>query len=341
MAKACSEDERLWLLLHHQLLLAATKQSSSAFVWLNEVTLHENFNKHFGGTVKHTPQELVTLRNMVVPGLLWTLKASQNTAITKSRRVEVPSFKISSDIVTEYCSLLNQGVSSGFEVPSEDSSDIWKFLLGVVREQYPALVSGGTAKQDVIVPETITIDDDASLSSMTSVPDDAFSTDEDKEEDVVAADESHGPQYQRSGETLHTATDGTVTARFKIDLSNGTGFDYIDILPAQRTSVAESEASYVLPIPSIYKIPRHTNFSWVQDNSNLNTWRRGHESWEPRFLFRSFRVDTDRYYGSNLVGTYKGLINPNDRGWSERYSRGLDQIMRRHQTGHDKKSIVR
>ncbi|KAJ4318986.1 hypothetical protein N0V94_004123 [Neodidymelliopsis sp. IMI 364377] len=313
----------------------------SAFVWLNEVTLYANFKGYFGGTVKHTPQELLTMRNVVIPGLMWTLKSSQNIATTKNRRVEIPSFQIISVIMTGYRSLLNQETTSGFEVPSEDSSDFWKFLLNVVREQYPVLVSGGTVKQHVVIPETITIDDDASLSSMTSVPDDAFLIDEEEEEYIVAADESHGSQHQRPGETLHASTDGTVTARFRIDLFNGTGFNYVDILPAQRTSVAESGASYILPSPLIHKIPRHTDLLWIQDNSNPNVWRRGHESWERRFLFRSFQVDTDRYYGSNLVGTYKDYINPNDRGWSKRYNRGLDQIMRRHQTGYEKKLIVR
>ena len=297
-----------------------------------------SFNTYFAHTVNRTSGELATMRNTLVPGLMFSLRTSQSYALGNESRKEVPRFNVTEDMMSTYRGLLSKAGPSAHDVPKEDLAELWDFLDQAVREQYLGLIMTPDPDDSVVM---ISDDDDAS-SSLSSAPEDNPNGGETVklEDEIDQGDASGTTTYVRKHETISKHADETRMATFPITLpSNGAEFDESEILPTERAGVTEGAATYVIPNPADHKVPRHTDKRWIQDKTRILTWTRGEEIWTARIFYRIFRVDTDRYCG-NYLADYKTGIDPNEADWKNKYNKALTQVLSRHQTDHQKRSRV-
>lgn len=309
----------------------AAKQHAPTFVWLNTTTLQQSFHQYFTNSTTRSTEELVDLRDTLIPGLMYALRSRQQTAFAHDDLQEIPRVKITEKMMDTCREIVSRIESFASQVPIETSVELWRFLDEVVRQEYPSLASSGAA----------TSEDEGSMISISDYDTDNISSEGDvsadcgskREEETSKGKAPSTKTYTREGETFEKNTDGTITATYKFELTyHGVTHENHCILPKQRTGTAESRDTYLLPDPAAHKVPRRTDKPWRKSKDDVLTWKRGKDTWTAEFFFRSFRVDTNRYCSSNLSGLHKVRIDPNDPDWRQRYNRFLIQNISRGQS---------
>ena len=120
-------EERLWLLLQYQLLLATTKLRPKAVVWLNDATLHLRFIAYFRAhpvvSRERTREEVIMLRDKVAPALRYTLKQTQRKIFLLQDTLEIPFLDITEQIFEDDKAMMRHAGADAYNLPSDDVNE--------------------------------------------------------------------------------------------------------------------------------------------------------------------------------------------------------------------------
>lgn len=350
-------NERLWLLLRYQLLLAATKLHPNAVVWLNETTLYLRFTAYFRARSvvqrERTPEEVVMLRDRVAPALMYTLKQTQRERFHLENTLEVLFVGITEQIFEDYKMMMRQAGADAYDLPFNDViHDFWPFLNALVERQFPVSSSSLSKRlegpgseseeavsddQTAVVPSGVSTRRSNRSRTLTAKAREAFSNASISSLQTESAEEM--PVAKDSHEEIYVSLNNPVQARFTLNLT-GEQDEYVqlDIIPKHRPNdTTKEDATYIQPDIGAHVVPGPvTGKPWVRMDQDRWSWKRDEDVWTFKACFRSFRVDNDYYQARNhYPSNHDTPVDPNNREWRRWYNKYLRTIDRRCNSGYE------